>query len=318
MTHRTFLDPCLLRFVSDTLGVPATTVRDRSWTPQATKVLELGLADGGRAVLKLHHTAGKHRREVSAYRAWGPSLEPELPRLLAVRDAPPRAILLEALPGRAAGESYDEVHDAVHDAVHEAAGAWLARLHRLPPAAVGADPLPVEDAYRRRADAAVGRASGALDPSTRRTVEALLAATLAMLAGRPRVPCHRDFTPRNWLVLGGRWVAALDLEHARADLAEADLVRLASGPWIVRPSSRTAFVAGYRAAGGPADPDAPWLPGLMALDAVATIGWAARHDDAPLEADGRRALATALGGLRKPGLREPGLREPGLREPGPR
>ncbi|MDZ7707789.1 MAG: aminoglycoside phosphotransferase family protein [Trueperaceae bacterium] len=284
----------MLRFVADALGVPATSARDLSWAPDTTRVLELELADGGRAVLKLHRTVGKHRREVSAYRAWGPSLEPELPRLLAVRDVPPRAIVLEALPGRVAAETWTEAPATVPATVHAAAGAWLARLHLLPAAAAGSDPLPLDDAYRRRADAAVGRASAALDPSTRRTVEALLAATLPMLGGRPRVPCHRDFTPRNWLVRGGRWVAALDLEHARADLAEADLARLASGPWAVRPGSRAAFMAGYRAAGGPADPDAPWLPGLRALDAVATIGWAARHDDATLEADGRRALATVL------------------------
>jgi len=119
-----------------------------------------------------------------------------------------------------------------------------------------------------------------------------------MLAHRPRVPCHRDYAPRNWLVRGGRWIAALDLVHARADLAEADLTRLASRLWTVRPDLRAAFLAGYRAAGGPADPDAPWLPGLRALDAIGTIGWAVRHDDAALAAEGRAALATALGAAR--------------------
>ncbi len=297
MTDRTFLDRSLLRFVGDALGVPVIRVRDLSWTSRPPAVLELGLADGGRAVLKLHGAAGKHRREVSAYRAWGPPLAPELPRLLAVRDAPPRAIVLEALPGRAASDVaalHGGASDAHAPSVHAAAGRWLARLHRLPPDAAGIDPLPLEGAYRRRADAAVRRASAALDPVTRRAVEALLAATVPMLAGRPRVPCHRDFTPRNWLVEGGRWIAALDLEHARVDLAEADLTRLASGAWTARPGLRAAFVAGYRAAGGPADPDAPWLPGLRALDAVATIGWAARHDDASLASEGRAALATVL------------------------
>lgn len=290
MTDGTFLDPASLRFVADALGVPATGVHDLSWTPGATRVLELRLADGGRAVLKLHRTAGKHRREVRAYRAWGAWLVPELPRLLAVREAPSRAILLEALPGRAAAESRDEASDAVQ----AAAGAWLARLHRLPAEAVGTDPMPVDDAYRRRADAALRRASAALDAEARRAVDTLLAATLPLLAGRPRVPCHRDYTPRNWLVRDGRWVAALDLEHARPDVAEADLARLATGSWVARPNNRDAFMVGYRAAGGPADPDAPWLPGLMALDAVATIGWGVRHDEAPVEADGRRALKAVL------------------------
>jgi len=287
MTDRTFLDRTLLTFVGDALGAPPTTVRELSWTSRPPSVLEIGLEDGGRAVLKLHDTTGKHRREATAYRAWGPGLVPEIPRLLAVRDAPPRAILLEALPGRTAP-------DTAAPSVHAAAGRWLARLHRLPPDAAGADPLPLMDAYRRRVGTAVRRASAVLEPPTLRTVDALLAATVPMLAERPRVPCHRDFTPRNWLVEGGRWIAALDLEHARADLAEADLARLASRVWTARPDLRAAFVAGYRAADGPADPDAPWLVGLRTLDAVATIGWAARHDDAALEAEGRAALGTVL------------------------
>lgn len=102
MTDRTFLDRSLLSFVGNALGVPVVTVRDLSWTGRPPAVLELGLADGGRAVAKLHDAPDKHRREVIAYRTWGPWLAPQLPRLLAVRDVPPRAIVLEALPGRAA------------------------------------------------------------------------------------------------------------------------------------------------------------------------------------------------------------------------
>jgi hypothetical protein len=180
------------------------------------------------------------------------------------------------------------------EAVHREAGAWLARLHRLPVA--DDDPLPLTEAYHRRADAWIARARDRLPDATLRSVHGLLADALPHLDGRPRVPCHRDMGPRNWLVAGGRLRAVIDFEHARPDVAEVDFARLATTAWPRRPELRVAFLTAYREADGPADPDAPWVPGLLALEALGTVVWAVEHGDAPFELRGREALARLLHG----------------------
>lgn len=109
--------------------------------------------------------------------------------------------------------------------IHRTAGAWLARLHRLP--ATGLDAMPLDVAYRRRAAGWLARAAAHLDAETRRRATAAIEVAVPLLAGRERVPCHRDFAPRNRLAERGRLVATIDLEHARPDVQEPDLVRRA-------------------------------------------------------------------------------------------
>ena len=58
------------------------------------------------------------------------------------------------------------------------------------------------------------------------------------------MPCHRDYTPRNWLVKDGVQYV-IDFEHARLDVWLADLARLHLGIWPDRPDLKEAFLAGY-------------------------------------------------------------------------
>lgn len=288
MRARGFLDGRLRAFAEAALAGPVDVAADPTSVGGGATVLALTARSGRRAVLKLHRTSAKHRREVAAYRHWTPRLAPRAARLLAERTAAPAAILLERLPGQA-GIADDDPAAAT---VHREAGPWLARLHRLPVPA--ADPLPLEAAYRRRAEAWTARAAPHLPAATGAAARRLLARTLPTLAGRPRVPCHRDVGPHNWLVDGGRLSGVVDFEHARPDVAEADLARLATTVWPRSPALREAFLAGYRAAGGPADPGAPWLPGLLVLEALGTVAWAARHGDPAGARAGRAALTRVL------------------------
>jgi Ser/Thr protein kinase RdoA (MazF antagonist) len=245
------------------------------------------LRDGRETIVKRCAGSDAFRRERDAYRHLAAEGVGATPRLLA-DDASRGTLLLEARPGTPDLPA-EHPHAA---AVHEAAGAWLARLHRARP--FGHDPLPLEDAYRARADRGLARADGAVAPTDLARVRALLDAAVPRLGGVERVPCQRDHAPRNWLVEEGTLTAVIDFEHARDDLAEADLIPLAREVWPAWPHLRAAFLRGYHAAGGPADPAAAWMPALIALDAVSTVAWAIRHRDGQLEAVGRQALARAL------------------------
>lgn len=284
----------LARFVRRATGVPAVAWHDRSRAHGVAVVARVRLEDAREVVVKRSGTGDKHRREVLAYRRIEADGVPGTPRLLAHDDSIP-ALLLDALPGEV--DLPPSAREA--PAVHEQAGRWLARFQRAAPMAD--DPLPLDVTYRRRGDRWLTAARDAVDASELRHVRSLLDDGIRSLSGRARLPCHRDYTPRNWLVDGGRLRGVIDFEHARDDVAEVDLVRLASHLWPRHPELRSAFLRGYRQESGPADPDAPWLPPLIALEAVGTIVWARRHGDAAFERAGRDALRRCLAGARPDG-----------------
>lgn len=218
-------------------------------------------ASGRRTHLKAHAHRRQARQEMAAYRDWAPHLD-EIPRLLAHRLAPCPALLLATLPGDSA--LLDDAMDP-HD-VHRRAGRFAARLHGL--AFVDADPMPLEDAVQLRLASWRARAARVIDAAT------LRALTSAIEGGPPlegsRVPCHRDFQPRNWIV-GGDDFGVIDFEHAKPDAPLVDFVRLENGPWRERPTLRDAFFVGY---GTPLDETtARRLARLSALDRLATMTW---------------------------------------------
>jgi hypothetical protein len=274
-------------FVRDALDAAPVTWRFQARAHGPGWLARVRLSDGREAILKCCGRRDAYRRERDAYRHLAAQRLGGTPRLLASDDAR-RTLLLEARPGTT-DPPLDPPHASV---VHAEAGRWLARLHRARP--FGRDEMPLQDAYRARADRGLERAAGPVAAADLARVRALLDAALPRLHGARRVPCQRDYAPRNWLVADGTLTAVIDFEHARDDLAEADLIPLAREVWPERPELRAAFLSGYRAAGGPADPDAPWTAALVALDAIATVAWGVRHGEATVEAHGRRSLARLL------------------------
>ena len=72
------------------------------------------------------------------------------------------------------------------------------------------------------------RARGRIENSLVENVLKIAAAPWPAGAPIPtRVPCHRDFTERNWLVQNGRFTV-IDFEHARLDWALVDVERTLS------------------------------------------------------------------------------------------
>lgn len=260
----------LAAFVKGILGGRIVRAEPSSRSSAGATVWKVEGAHGP-AVLKSHGSAAKHARERDAYLLWLRALADRTAPLLGVRDEPPRALLLEHRPGRVGVRA--EAAEAA--TVHRQAGGWLARLHDLPHR--DDDPLDLAEAYGERAAAWFARAGKVLGRHRLREARAVVEEALPALRGRRRVPCHRDFTPRNWLVEGPRLTAVIDFEHARPDLPEADLVRLGVQVWRDRPGLRDAFLDGYRSVRALRLP--PWWAGLEVLEAVATLAWAAEHDD---------------------------------------
>lgn len=283
-----------LAFAEFHLG-QVTQVRDLSWQHGESAVWDLH-AMGARAVLKVYRQPRKYAQELTAYSEWLPLLRPRLPegsaapRLLGW-DGQLRALLLSweegALLQRLSLTAADERHS------HLRAGSFLRQLHSLPLA--DEDPLTVLDAYAKRVASWTRRATGIVPAALIAATEAAAMGAAPFLQGLRRVPCHRDYTPRNWLVGRDRRLTVIDFEHAHPDLYLVDLQRLWVGAWRRRPDLKEAFLEGYGRQ-LTADEERA-LRSISALWALSTIVWARQHHDATFEGEAWEVLRwLGLGG----------------------
>ena len=277
----------LQEFVRQHLG-PFQVRSDLSWDHGESAVWHV-TSEAGDAVLKAQRQERKFRQELNVYRSWLPRLAlPEgvqVPQLLAWQDEPLPALLLSL----ERGEPVQEVGLSARAelSVHERAGEFLARLHALPIAAD--DPLTLDEAFRMRVEAWSARADGLLPERVIRNAVALAHEALPALAVMTRVACHRDFTPRNWLIDEAGTLTVIDFEHSRPDLHLVDFERLFTGLWRSRPELREAFLSGY---GTDLSGDRTVvLRGVAALGGLSTVVWAREHGDARFEEHGRDVLS---------------------------
>ena len=230
------------------------------------------------AYCKRYATPAKHGAERAFLERWAPQL-PGTPALIASFDpeADAPALLMTAVAGsRVDALDLDANSLAV---IHERAGAWLAQLHAL--AWDDRDPVRLGEAMRRRADSWLARARGLVEDEVRAWV-AEAAERLAQIDAA-RVPCHRDFSPRNWLWDGER-LGVIDFEHARADWWLHDLDRLEARCFGEHPELREAFLRGYGRR--PSDAELALARALATVQALSTIVWARSHGDREFEREG--------------------------------
>jgi aminoglycoside/choline kinase family phosphotransferase len=277
-------DSAVHSFVGASLG-PYRLVADRSWAHAESRVWEVRVGPAALYV-KQHARPHKFEQEWRAYRDWVPALGSAAPRLIAAQPEP-GVLILSALEGEIA--STVNLDAAEEQALYERAGRLLRRLHALPHQ--DPDPQAVYLELRQKLGKWTALAPGLVDAGAVRWVAAEVE-TLLNTPGLTQVPCHNDFTPRNWLVKcseTGLQVGVIDFEHAGPGLWVQDFSRLWSQVWPERPDLETAFFSGY---GSPLDAAAlRMLTSLSALEALATVVWANRHGDHEFEALGRTVLA---------------------------
>lgn len=255
---------------------PYRLVADRSWDHGESHVLELRDAAGVTWFAKRHRTADHHTKELAAYQLWVPALGERAPQLRA-HDPDRQVLLLSSVPG------IPQDDDGTTPAIHREAGRLLRLLHD----AAAPQPWPDFAADQQaRFDKWLPRTTPLLD---QRSID-FVAGQLRDLAGVvvTRVPCHLDYSPRNWLVADGV-VHVIDFEMAALNWWLRDMSRLYFGMWQDRPDTYQAFLDGYGRQ--PTDDDLAVLHALGALESMTTIAWAREHDDPGFEAYGRRNLA---------------------------
>lgn len=271
------IDNALTAFARQQLG-PFTVLADLSWDHGESAVWHLQ-GESGEAVLKSHRQKRKFTQELHANLQWLPRLAGALnsPELLAFQE---QALLFRFVPGSLV-QDLPLTPDAER-ALHEQAGRALAALHRLEHS--DTDQLPLSDAFGQRLEAWIIRARGIVPGQVTDRVRSAALEAVPMLAGQSRVPCHRDYTPRNWLADEQQELYIIDFEHARPDLYLNDFERLATGLWRSRPDLQDAFLAGY---GRTLSADElALLRRTAALGALSTVVWAREHADRQFEEHG--------------------------------
>ena len=283
----------LRAFAEAQLG-PLHEVRFRGWPHAESSVWAVTGAE--QAFLKVFRQPRKFVQEQRAYQAWLPRLGfQRTPRLLA-EHSELRALLVSVCPGIPVEDTH--LNKVQCPEVYRQAGAWLRALHALP--FVDDDPVPLAEAYAQRSAAWSGRAAELLEPNIISWVGTQVESTVKSLAqlGAVRVPCHRDYSPRNWLVdlsadvsLGSVQLSVIDFEHARPDYWLYDVERLYAGGW--ERSLEDAFWQGYGRTLSEVEREV--LGQRLALSALSTVVWAREHHDADFERQGRRQLAALYG-----------------------
>jgi Ser/Thr protein kinase RdoA (MazF antagonist) len=229
-------------YANQTLG-SCELLEDSSWRPRRSTVLRLRDASGAEWFLKCHRDRERFDAELTAYRTWVAALRGSAPRLHA-SDESLRVMILSALPGRPAswpapqpGRSPERTEER---AVQRAAGEILRRLHSAQPA------IPWPDFAADKIAQFNGLRPAVTALLTRRQLDRAQTeiARLISIPAPVQVPCHHDYTPRNWQVHGGA-VYVFDFEWSGPDAWVADLARLHLGVWPTRPDLRQAFLQGY-------------------------------------------------------------------------
>ncbi len=280
----------LLEFTTTHLG-KIKKVEARGWKHQETGVWELK-TEQGRAFLKCHKQADKFEQELRAYLEFVPHVLKITPSLLA-HHRELQAMLLSAVLGESVDDLALQQKDSenwINEAqktdllnkflgkkqlsnIYMEAGQFLRSYHGVP---YEDTELPgLEEAFWRRSESWLKRAELVVVAKDIDWVRGQVKEMLPALKTMKRVPCHRDYTGRNWLWHKKLYV--IDFEHSRPDLWLFDLEKLWSEVWPNSPELKEAFMAGYGHAF--TAEDETLLKGYTWLSCITKIAWSLEHND---------------------------------------
>ena len=106
------------------------------------------------------------------------------------------------------------------------------------------------------------------------------------LQGKKRVPCHRDYTARNWLFDGALYV--IDFEHCRPEYWLFDLEKLWSEVFLERPELKEVFLEGY--GHKLTSEEEACMKAFAVFSAVTRIAWSLEQGENDYAVIGRKLL----------------------------
>ena len=223
MSDNSNLDRKTLRWL-EVAGIHAVSFEDKSWPCSDSKVFLLTKSDGRRLYLKQFSSSVKFSNELRTYFDWLPQLSFPVPTLVA-HDASLRMLVVTDA-GKSVGD-FSRLLPKVQRELMKQSGVFLRQLHKAE--FVDDDPLPLGDALMLRAQRCqqtlreFPTSQSMVGHQVVEVAVAELGEVVSDLNEFQRVPCHRDFWQRNWVVPEKRSsdaieMAVIDFEHAQPDL----------------------------------------------------------------------------------------------------
>ncbi len=289
----------VLAWCADVMG-PFTVDADHSREHAGNRASAVHLRTPvGGCYVKIHRDRSHWENEVYAYERWAPAFGNKAPKLLAVRDVEPLALIISELSGKILEDL--QLAESQEQAVWLAAGKALAALHGLEagesfgPCHRDGSPTgkPIRDAreyVNKELDNWLERGvnRGFLNPDELAIVQSARRLIPAFTGEQP-TPCHRDYCPANWLVSeAGVWTGVIDFEFAYWDVWVSDFARDPFWTWIQHPIMMEAFRAGYGRAFTPKDEEQLLIAHL--LYALGAVVWGEENDYHIYANEGRQAL----------------------------
>lgn len=232
--------------------------------------------------LKTHKQKSKFKQEVNAYENWAKQIPDQCPQFI-TKEESLNAILLSSLEAEPLEQQ--NLSAKQEQVVYEQAGQFLRTWHDLK--YIDND-IDLTDAMQQRLTKWTQRATNLVEDKGITWVKDQTLELIHHLKDYQRVPCHRDYSARNWLLDKNHRLWVIDFEHSRADFFLVDFERQYSSIWLTRPDIKEAFLAGY----GKKISELEWqlLKRLSGFSALSTIVWAREHKDRAFEAYGRQQL----------------------------
>ncbi|GEM_PF-1167830 len=260
-------------------------------------VWRLRSSDGSLAWLKHHESATLYERELIGLEQFVPALGVQTwwqsPRVIS-RDDDLAVILMTEVEGELLDET--PVSSDECTLMFKMAGRFIRKLHDVGiPDPDGIDPA---EYLRDRLDYYLSAGEEAIDEQTATWVRELIHEA-SSLPGLQRVPCHMDFSPRNWLIQRneeGTGFGVIDWERTRWDLWLQDVQRMEYDHFHREPHLRDAYFEGYGRE--PTEDEGLLLNTLSLVTAIGSIPWAISHNDeyfAELSRTQIERIRTAIG-----------------------
>ncbi len=270
----------LLEFVSRQVG-KIITVSFKGWDHAESQVWKITTQQTN-YYLKAHKQKNKFKQESYAYENWAKQISEQCSQLIAKQENL-NSILLTSIEAEPLEQQ--SLSAKQEQAAYEQAGRMLRTWHDLNYAD---NDIDLAEAMRQRLKQWTQRAKDIVGKQEISWVKDQTLELINHLKDYQRVPCHRDYSARNWLLDKDGKLWLIDFEHARADFFLVDFERQYNSIWLTRPDIKEAFLAGY----GKKINELEWelLKRLSSFTALSTIVWAREHNDKAFEAFGWKQL----------------------------
>lgn len=257
------------------------------WPHAESRIWRARRASGDAFYVKEHAKPYLFARHLFACREWAPRLPVNVPALVAVSDESVKTLIFSEVPGEVM-EGLELPHSIELD-VYRQAGAAARALHSLPHDAPSSFDAAAD--FQASFEKYCSLADGLLAPATIEWALGRAKDAAALFRGLSLVPCHRDLSPRNWLVDvrdGRPFFSLIDFERARPDLALFEFQRMWPDHFRHEPERQAAFFDGY---GLPLSDRETTIMNLLVLrTSIATVWWARQNEDSEFERTARSRI----------------------------